>query len=160
MRLTLGPENTLFIHLTLVPFIGTSGELKTKPTQHSVKELRAIGIQPDILLCRTDRTIPPDFKSKISLFTNVPIEAVISAKDAESIYEIPINFAKEGLDDIILKLLRLPQKKRNLASWEALLDRVKNPTRRGQHRPGREVCRPPRFLHEPEPGPGPRRIRP
>jgi CTP synthase len=127
MRLTLGPENTLFIHLTLVPFISTSGELKTKPTQHSVKELRAIGIQPDILLCRADRTIPPEFKSKISLFTNVPIEAVISAKDAESIYEIPINFAKEGLDAIILKLLRLPQKKRNLASWETLLDRVKNP---------------------------------
>ena len=127
MRLTLGPENTLFIHLTLVPFISTSGELKTKPTQHSVKELRAIGIQPDILLCRADRTIPPEFKSKISLFTNVPIEAVISAKDAETIYEIPINFAKEGLDAIILKLLRLPQKKRNLASWETLLDRVKNP---------------------------------
>jgi CTP synthase len=127
MRLTLGPENTLFIHLTLVPFMGTSGELKTKPTQHSVKELRAIGIQPDVLLCRADRTIPPDFKSKISLFTNVPIEAVISAKDAESIYEIPINFAKEGLDTIVLKLLQLPQKKRNLASWEALLDRVKNP---------------------------------
>jgi len=127
MRLTLGPENTLFMHLTLVPFISTSGELKTKPTQHSVKELRAIGIQPDILLCRADRTIPPEFKSKISLFTNVPIEAVISAKDAESIYEIPINFAKEGLDAIILKLLRLPQKKRNLASWETLLDRVKNP---------------------------------
>ncbi|TRZ89268.1 CTP synthase [bacterium] len=127
MRLTLGPENTLFIHLTLVPFIGTSGELKTKPTQHSVKELRAIGIQPDILLCRADRTIPPDFKSKISLFTNVPIEAVISAKDAESIYEIPINFAKEGLDAIVLKLLRLPRKKRNLASWETLLDKVKNP---------------------------------
>jgi len=127
MRLTFGPENTLFVHLTLVPFIGTSGELKTKPTQHSVKELRAIGIQPDILLCRADRTIPPDFKSKISLFTNVPIEAVISAKDAESIYEIPINFAKEGLDAIALNLLRLPQKKRNLASWETLLDKVKNP---------------------------------
>jgi CTP synthase len=127
MRLTLGPENTLFVHLTLVPFIGTSGELKTKPTQHSVKELRAIGIQPDILLCRADRTIPPDFKSKISLFTNVPVEAVISAKDAESIYEIPINFANEGLDAIVLKLLRLPQKKRNLASWETLLDKVKNP---------------------------------
>jgi CTP synthase len=127
MRLTFGPENTLFVHLTLVPFIGTSGELKTKPTQHSVKELRAIGIQPDILLCRADRTIPPDFKSKISLFTNVPIEAVISAKDAESIYEIPINFAKEGLDAIVLKLLRLPRRKRNLASWETLLDKVKNP---------------------------------
>lgn len=128
MRLNLGPENTLFIHLTLVPFINTSGELKTKPTQHSVKELRAIGIQPDILLCRADRTIPQEFKSKISLFTNVPIEAVISAKDAESIYEIPINFAKEGLDAIILKLLRLPpRKRRNLASWKILLDRVKNP---------------------------------
>jgi CTP synthase len=127
MRLTLGMDNTLFIHLTLVPYIGTSGELKTKPTQHSVKELRGIGIQPDILLCRTDRSIPPDFKSKISLFTNVPLNAVISAKDAESIYEIPINFAKEGLDGIILKHLRLPRGKRDLTGWEALLDRVKNP---------------------------------
>jgi CTP synthase len=127
MRLALGAENTLFIHLTLVPYIGTSGELKTKPTQHSVKELRAIGIQPDILLCRTDRAIPPDFKSKISLFTNVPLEAVISAKDAESIYEIPLNFAKEGLDGIILKHLHLARGKRNLSGWEALLDRVKNP---------------------------------
>ncbi|MHB8094019.1 MAG: CTP synthase, partial [Candidatus Aminicenantales bacterium] len=127
MRLSLGVENTLFIHLTLVPYIGTSGELKTKPTQHSVKELRGIGIQPDILLCRTDRTIPPDFKSKISLFTNVPLDSVISAKDAESIYEIPINFAKEGLDHIILKHLRLPLRKRNFAAWESLLDRIKNP---------------------------------
>ena len=127
MRLTLGATNTVFVHLTLVPYIGTSGELKTKPTQHSVKELRGIGIQPDILLCRTDRPIPPDFKAKISLFTNVPLEAVVSAKDAESIYEIPINFAKENLDTIILKLLRLPAGKKDMADWEALLDRIKNP---------------------------------
>ncbi len=127
MRLALGAANTVFVHLTLVPYISTSGELKTKPTQHSVKELRAIGIQPDILLCRTDRSIPADFKAKISLFTNVPLEAVISAKDAESIYEIPANFAKEKLDSIILKLLRLPARKRDMADWDALLDRIKNP---------------------------------
>ncbi|HEX2695644.1 MAG TPA: CTP synthase, partial [Acidobacteriota bacterium] len=127
MRLALGAANTVFVHLTLVPYIGTSGELKTKPTQHSVKELRAIGIQPDILLCRTDRAIPPEFKAKISLFTNVPLDAVVSAKDAESIYEIPANFAKEKLDTIILKLLRLPARKRDMADWDALLDRIKNP---------------------------------
>ena len=127
MRLSLGSADTVFVHLTLVPYVGTSGELKTKPTQHSVKELRAIGIQPDILLCRTDRPIPPDFKAKISLFTNVPLEAVVSAKDADNIYEIPMNFAKENLDGIILKLLRLPARRRHLADWEALLDRIKNP---------------------------------
>jgi CTP synthase len=127
MRLSLGAADTVFIHLTLVPYIGTSGELKTKPTQHSVKELRAIGIQPDILLCRTDRTIPPDFKAKISLFTNVPIEAVVSAKDARTIYEIPMNFAEENLDGIILKLLRLPEGQRRMEDWEALLDRIRTP---------------------------------
>ena len=127
MRLLLGAADTVFIHLTLVPYIGTSGELKTKPTQHSVKELRAIGIQPDILLCRTDRTIPPDFKAKISLFTNVPVEAVVSAKDAATIYEIPMNFAEENLDGIILKLLRLPGGQRRMEEWEALLDRIRKP---------------------------------
>ncbi len=127
MRLALGAENTLFVHLTLVPAIGTSGELKTKPTQHSVKELRAIGIQPDILLCRTNRALSPDIKSKIALFTNVPVEAVIGARDVQSIYEIPLNFAAENLDGIVLRMLRLPRRKKNLARWQALVDRVRSP---------------------------------
>jgi len=127
MRLSLGAGKTLFVHLTLVPFIGFSGELKTKPTQHSVKELRAIGIQPDILLCRTARELSTDIKSKIALFTNVPVDAVITAKDVDSIYDIPLNFAKEGLDIAILKMLRLPRRKKNLAAWEAMVDRLKNP---------------------------------
>ena len=127
MRLALGADRTLFVHLTLVPFVGVSGELKTKPTQHSVKELRAIGIQPDILLCRTGRELSADIKSKISLFTNVPVEAVVNAKDVDSIYDIPLNFAEEGLDLTILKMLRLPRRKKNLTAWEAMVDRVHHP---------------------------------
>lgn len=127
MRLTLGTENTLFIHLTLVPFIKTSGELKTKPTQHSVRELRAIGIQPDILLCRTDRFLNKDIQAKISLFTNVPLEAVITAKDVENIYEIPLIFAQQGLDRIILKRLNLPLQRRQLAQWKAMVEKMKSP---------------------------------
>src|SRR4030066_178393 len=127
MRLELGLENVLFVHLTLVPYIGTSGELKTKPTQHSVKELRAIGIQPDILLCRTDRSLTTDIKSKIALFTNVPLEAVITAKDVDNIYEIPLLFAEEGLDSYVLKKLGSPPKRRHLAPWQALVTRMRNP---------------------------------
>jgi CTP synthase len=126
MRLILGSENTLFVHLTLVPYIATSGELKTKPTQHSVKELRAIGIQPDILLCRTDRFLTPDIKGKISLFTNVPLEAVITAKDVKNIYEIPLIFSAEGLDAYILKKLNLPLKKKNMGPWRALVKKMEN----------------------------------
>lgn len=124
MRLELGPEGVVFVHLTLVPYIGTSGELKTKPTQHSVKEMRGIGIQPDILLCRTSRFLTPDIKAKISLFTNVPVEAVITAKDVENIYEIPLIYADEGLDTIILKRLNLPVKKRRLGPWRNLVNRM------------------------------------
>jgi len=127
MRLVLGSENTLFVHLTLVPYIVTSGELKTKPTQHSVKELRAIGIQPDILLCRTDRFLTPDIKGKISLFTNVPLDAVITAKDVKNIYEIPLIFAAEGLDTYILKKLNLLPKTRNMGPWRALVKKMENP---------------------------------
>jgi CTP synthase len=127
IRLALGADRTLFIHLTLIPFVGVSGELKTKPTQHSVKELRAIGIQPDILLCRTSRDLADDIKSKIALFTNVPVEAVITARDVDTIYEIPLNYAAQGLDTTILKMLRLPRQKKNLAAWEAMVDRLKHP---------------------------------
>ena len=127
MRLSLGKENTLFVHLTLVPYLKTSGELKTKPTQHSVKELRSIGIQPDIILCRTDRFLDESIKAKISMFTNVPLEAVITAKDVDNIYEIPLIFAQEGLDSIILKELQLPLRRRRLTRWKKMLDRMKNP---------------------------------
>ena len=127
MRLSLGPENTLFVHLTLVPFIKTSGELKTKPTQHSVKELRAIGIQPDIILCRTDRFLSPEIRQKISLFTNVPLEAVITAKDVDNIYEIPLIFAQQQLDKIIIKRLGLPPRRRHLRRWKEMVERMKHP---------------------------------
>jgi CTP synthase len=127
MRLSLGADKTLFIHLTLVPFIKTSGELKTKPTQHSVRELQAVGIQPDIILCRTDRFLNKDLKAKISLFTNVPLEAVITAKDVDNIYEVPLVLAQEGLDNIILEQFNLERKKRRLGRWKALVEGMKNP---------------------------------
>ncbi len=126
-RLDFGRNNVLFIHLTLVPFIATSHELKTKPTQHSVRELRAIGIQPDILLCRCDRSIPPEVKRKIALFCNVSEDAVITARDVETIYEVPLNLAGEGIDEIIMKDLDLPYRRRNLKDWEDLVDRIKHP---------------------------------
>ncbi len=127
MRQDVGRENSLFVHLTLVPFIATSAELKTKPTQHSVKELREIGIQPDILLCRTDRYLPKEIKSKIALFCSVAEEAVITAKDVSSIYEVPLVLAGEGLDTIILKLLNLQARESEMTQWQELVCRIKNP---------------------------------
>jgi len=127
MRQEQGRENVVFVHLTLVPFIGTSGELKTKPTQHSVKELREIGIQPDILLCRTDRFLSPALKAKIALFCSVPEEAVITAKDVDNIYEVPLVLASEGLDAQILRLLRLETAERNMQPWVELVERVHHP---------------------------------
>jgi CTP synthase len=127
MRLEMGASNCLFVHVTLVPYMKTSGELKTKPTQHSVKELRAIGIQPDIILCRTDRFLNTDIRKKISLFTNVPLEAVITAKDVDIIYEVPLIFARQGLDQIILSRLNLPPSKRRLTAWKLMVERMKNP---------------------------------
>jgi CTP synthase len=127
-RQDVGREHTLYIHLTLVPFIGTAGELKTKPTQHSVRDLRSIGIQPDILLCRTDRFLPPDIKRKIALFCDVAEEAVITAKDVSSIYEVPLVLAAEGLDRIVLKHLQLPETERRMSEWEDLVDRIQRPT--------------------------------
>src|SRR6186713_1055245 len=126
-RQDVGRENTLYVHLTLVPFIGAAGELKTKPTQHSVRDLRAIGIQPDILLCRTDRFLDQDIKRKIALFCDVDEEAVITAKDVSSIYEVPLVLAAEGLDRIVLKYLHLPQTERQMAPWEELVKRIKHP---------------------------------
>ena len=126
-RQDVGRDNSLYVHLTLVPFIGTAGELKTKPTQHSVRDLRSIGIQPDILLCRTDRLLDADLKRKIALFCDVDEEAVITAKDVATIYEVPIVLAAEGLDRIILKYLHLPQTERRMQVWEDLVSRIKNP---------------------------------
>ncbi|HEY2390313.1 MAG TPA: CTP synthase [Candidatus Angelobacter sp.] len=127
MRQELGRDNTIFIHVTLVPWIGAAGELKTKPTQHSVKELLSIGIQPDILLCRTDRFLSKELKSKIALFCNVEDEAVITAKDVASIYEVPLVFAREGVDTLVLRYLRIDAKQPELARWEELMHRIYNP---------------------------------
>jgi len=127
MRQELGRENTLFVHVTLVPFIAAAQELKTKPTQHSVKELLSIGIQPDILLCRTDRFLAKEIKSKIALFCNVEEEAVITAKDVASIYEVPLVFSREGVDTLALKYLHLDAKQQDLKEWDELVHRVYNP---------------------------------
>ncbi|PYV89725.1 MAG: CTP synthetase [Acidobacteria bacterium] len=127
MRQELGRENTLFVHVTLVPFIAAAQELKTKPTQHSVKELLSIGIQPDILLCRTDRFLSKEIKSKIALFCNVEEEAVITAKDVASIYEVPLVFSHEGVDTLVLRYLHLQAKDHDLKQWAELVHRVYNP---------------------------------
>jgi CTP synthase len=127
MRQELGRDNTIFIHVTLVPWIGAAGELKTKPTQHSVKELLSIGIQPDILLCRTDRFLSKELKSKIALFCNVEDEAVITAKDVASIYEVPLVFAREGVDTLLLRYLGMESKQPDLTRWEELMHRIYNP---------------------------------
>ena len=123
----VGKDNVLYIHLTLVPFIPTAGEVKTKPTQHSVKELRSIGIQPDILLCRTDRYLSKDIKSKIALFCNVSSDAVITAKDVECIYEVPLIFHKEGLDEKIVEMLNIWTRAPQLEDWERIVKSLKEP---------------------------------
>jgi CTP synthase len=127
MRQELGPENFVHVHVTLVPFIPTAGELKTKPTQHSVKELLSIGIQPDLLLCRSDRTVPQELKKKIALFCNVPESRVISMPDMDTIYAVPVALADEGLDDQILKQLHLQARERDLSPWFELLERIRHP---------------------------------
>jgi CTP synthase len=127
MRLEQGRENVVFVHLTLVPFIGVAGELKTKPTQHSVKELREIGIQPDILLCRTDHFLSPEIKEKIALFCSVPEEAVITAKDVENIYEVPLVLGHEGLDTQIQRCLKLETRERNMQPWIDLMEKIRHP---------------------------------
>jgi CTP synthase len=126
-RTDRGFENVLYIHLTLVPYIRTAGELKTKPTQHSVKDLREIGIQPDILLCRCDREIPRDMKAKIALFCNVREESVITARDVETIYEVPIAFHEQGLDERIVEALNIWTKAPDLSPWQLIVKRVKEP---------------------------------
>ena len=129
MRLELGTENTLFVHVTLVPFIAAAGELKTKPTQHSVKEMLGIGIQPDILLCRSDRHIPADLKKKIALFCNVADSCVISMEDVDTIYAVPVELGREGLDTQILRLLKLEEHPhpQDLKPWIDLVHRMSHP---------------------------------
>jgi len=126
-RADVGKENALYIHLTLVPYIGTAGEVKTKPTQHSVKELRSIGIQPDILLCRTNKYLPREIKSKIALFCNVTVDEVITAKDVECIYEVPLVFHKEGLDQKIVEKLNIWTRAPRLDIWEEIVKRLESP---------------------------------
>jgi CTP synthase len=128
MRHEQGRGNCIFVHVTLVPWIAAAQELKTKPTQHSVKELRAIGIQPDILLCRSERFIPDDMKEKIALFCDVDVQAVVTARDVKSVYEVPVYFAAEGVDEIVLNLLHLDAPPRDLTRWKAMLERFENPT--------------------------------
>jgi CTP synthase len=129
MRHEEGRDSTLFVHLTLVPWIAAAQELKTKPTQHSVKELRAIGIQPDILLCRSERHLPQEVKEKIALFCDVAPEAVITAKDVHSVYEIPLVFAEQRVDETILHLLHREAGPRDMTRWIQMLDRMQNPGR-------------------------------
>lgn len=123
----VGRENVLYIHLTLVPYIRSAGELKTKPTQHSVKELREIGIQPDILLCRTDRPLSPDVKRKIGIHCNLDGDNVISAVDCETVYEVPIKFYEEGLHQRIVELLRLRVERSDLTEWSEIVRKIKEP---------------------------------
>ena len=127
MRQDLGRDNTVFVHVTLIPWIAAAQELKTKPTQHSVKEMLSIGIQPDILLCRSDRAVPREMRNKIALFCNVQEKAVIAARDVASIYEVPINFAAEGVDALALELLRIDAKAPDLAKWQDIVHRAYNP---------------------------------
>jgi CTP synthase len=127
MRLELGAENVIFVHVTLVPFIPTAGELKTKPTQHSVKEMLSIGIQPDLLLCRSDRALPHEMKAKIALFCNIAERAVITAQDVDTIYAVPQMLASEGLDEQILRLLKLEAPPRDMSRWLGLLENLHHP---------------------------------
>ncbi|HEU4884893.1 MAG TPA: CTP synthase [Longimicrobium sp.] len=126
-RQEVGREHTLFVHLTLIPYIAAAGELKTKPTQHSVRELMEIGIQPDILICRSEHPIPPEMRRKIALFTNVDVASVIEAADVKSIYEVPLEYHKQRLDEQVCHKLGLQTAKPDLAQWERLVERIRRP---------------------------------
>ncbi len=127
LRFDLGKENVVYVHLTLLPYIATAHEIKTKPTQHSVNKLREIGIQPDILLCRSDRPLTPELKGKIALFCNCDKDAVISAEDVKCIYEVPLVFHREGLDEKIIKLLNIWTRAPKLEQWEEIVKKITNP---------------------------------
>ena len=128
MGTEIGRERALFIHLTLVPFLGPAGEVKTKPTQHSVKELRSVGIQPDILICRSDRKLPNNERAKIALFTNVEEKAVISLPDVDSIYKIPALLKSQELDNFVCRRFHLDAPEADLVEWEQVLYQESNPT--------------------------------
>jgi CTP synthase len=127
IRYDLGPENVVYIHLTLVPYIAAAGELKTKPTQHSVRELRQIGIQPDILVCRSDRPVPDEMKKKIALFCNVAADSVFESADSDSIYKLPMVLHEQGLDDKIVELLNIWTRNPDLSQWKKIVDRLDHP---------------------------------
>ncbi len=129
-KIDVGKENAIYIHLTLVPFVSTAGQLKTKPTQHSVKELLQIGIQPDILICRSDRFLPQDIKDKIALFCNISRDCVITAKDCASIYEVPLNFHREGLDEKVVELLNIWTRAPRMEQWEEIVQIIKKPEKK------------------------------
>ncbi len=128
MRHEVGRENAMFIHLTLVPYIAAAKELKTKPTQHSVKELRALGIQPDMLMCRSEKPLSQDVKEKIALFCDVDVDSVITAGDVKSVYEVPIAYAEQRVDEIILRNLKLPAGDREMTEWSSMVRRLYNPS--------------------------------
>jgi len=128
LKADVGREHVLYVHLTLVPYISAAGELKSKPTQHSVKELLEIGIQPDILLCRADRDLPKDMKKKIALFCNVSEKAVITARDVPTIYEVPLSLHREGIDELVMRMLGLPEREQDLSVWERIVHTVRNPS--------------------------------
>jgi CTP synthase len=129
LKADVGRENVLFIHLTLVPYVTAAGELKSKPTQHSVKELLEIGIQPDVLLCRADRDLPKEMKKKIALFCNVSERAVITARDVPSIYEVPAALHQEGLDELIVRMLGFPERSQDLTPWKRIQQTLHHPAR-------------------------------
>ena len=130
MKSDVGKDSCLYVHVTLVPYVGAARELKTKPTQHSVKELRSIGIQPDIIVCRTERPLSDEVKRKIALFCDIAPEAVIPNPDVETIYEVPLVLQREGLDDLVIQRLGLKAGARDLAEWSRMVEKIKNPSRR------------------------------
>ena len=146
VRHDIGRDNCFFLHVSLVPYIGPSGELKTKPTQHSVAALRSIGIQPDAIVCRADREIPEGIKRKISLMCDVDEEAVVTAADAPSIYDIPKVLHREGLDAYLVRRLDLPFRDVDWTTWDDLLRKVHHPKEEVTDRAGRQVRRPARRL--------------
>ena len=129
MGVELGHDRVMYVHLTLVPYISTASEIKTKPTQHSVKELRSIGIQPDILVCRSEQPLPMDERRKIALFTNVQEKAVISAYDADDLYKIPAMMQQQGLDEIVTRQLGLDLPAADLSEWQKIVDAKAEPER-------------------------------
>src|SRR5262249_51455321 len=126
----VGPQNSVALHLTLVPWIAAAGELKTKPTQHSVQKLREIGISPDMLLCRCDRPIPAGHREKIGLFSNVPVDAVFTSQDMSTVYALPLHLHQQGLDDKLCELLNIWSRAPSLDDWQRVVDRVTKPSNR------------------------------